>query len=161
MSRIPFRSVLLLVSCILLPLLIGTMGSLITYPNVTGWFAGLIKPWFSPPNWIFGPVWTILYILMGISLWLVIRNGWEGKLVRKAMAVFGLQLGANFLWSFVFFGLQSPVGGLINILVLLILIIGTILVFRNISHTASYLLIPYLCWVCFATLVNAAIVILN
>jgi translocator protein len=161
MSRTPLRSVILFVACIFLPLLIGAIGSLITYPGVTGWFAGLSKPWFSPPNWVFGPVWTILYILMGISLWLVIRNGWEEKHIRKAMALFGLQLGANFLWSLLFFGLQSPLGGLIDILVLLALIIGTILSFRNISLPASYLLIPYLCWVSFATLVNAAIVILN
>lgn len=161
MSRIPLRSVLLFVACVILPLLIGAIGSLITYPDVTGWFAGLSKPWFSPPNWVFGPVWTILYILMGISLWLVIRNGWEEKHIRKALALFGLQLAVNLLWSLLFFGLQSPLGGLIDILVLLALIIGTILSFRNISLPASYLLIPYLCWVCFATLVNAAIVILN
>ncbi len=161
MSRISTRSGLLLAACILLPLLIGSIGSLITYPGITGWFTGLTKPCFSPPNWVFGPVWTILYILMGISLWLVIRNGWEGEQVRKAMAVFGLQLVANFFWSLLFFGLKSPVGGLIDILVLLALIIGTILVFRKISLTASYLLVPYLCWVSFATLVNAAIVILN
>lgn len=161
MSQISLRSGLLLAACILIPLIIGAIGSLITYPNIAGWFAGLSKPWFSPPNWVFGPVWTILYILMGISLWLVIRNGWEGADVRKGMVLFGLQLVANFLWSVLFFGLQSPLGGLIDILVLLGLIISTILVFRRISLPASYLLIPYLCWVCFATAVNAGVVILN
>jgi tryptophan-rich sensory protein len=161
MSRISLRSGLLLAACILLPLIIGAIGSLITYPSIAGWFGGLTKPWFSPPNWIFGPVWTILYILMGISLWLVIRNGWEGEQVRKGMILFGLQLTVNFFWSVLFFGLQSPVGGLIDILVLLVLIMGNILVFRKISLTASYLLVPYLCWVSFATIVNAAIVILN
>jgi len=161
MSQISLRSGLVFLACILIPLIVGAIGSLITYPGISGWFPGLTKPWFSPPNWVFGPVWTILYILMGISLWLVIRNGWEGEDVRRAMALFGLQLVANFFWSILFFGLQSPLGGLIDIVILWVLIMGTILVFRKISLTASYLLVPYLCWVSFATLVNAAIVILN
>jgi tryptophan-rich sensory protein len=161
MVRLPIRSGILLAACILLPLIIGAIGSLFTYPHIAGWFAGLSKPWFSPPNWIFGPVWTILYIFMGISLWLVIRHGWEDEKIRQGMALFGLQLGANFLWSVIFFALHSPAGALIDILVLLVLIAGTILAFRKISPHASYLLVPYLCWVSFATILNAAIVILN
>lgn len=161
MKKLSARSILLLIACIVLPLIIGAIGSYITAPNISGWYSTLAKPWFTPPGWVFGPAWTVLYILMGISLWLIIKNGISTPMVRQAVIIFGFQLIINLLWSVIFFGMRSPVGGLVAILVLLVLIVLTIRSFRGVSPPAAYLLIPYLCWTCFATLLTAAVVILN
>ena len=139
-------------------LLIGMMGSFFTIKEIPGWYAGLNKPFFSPPNWLFGPVWTLLYIMMGVALYLVWKKSKKNK---KAMTIFAWQLGANFLWSMLFFGLHSPVLGLIDIVVLWVLIFRTIKSFYPISKISSYLLYPYLFWVSFASLLNAAIWWLN
>ena len=122
---------------------------------------GVNKPWFTPPNYVFGPVWTVLYILMGISLYLVIIQGWENKTVKTGIVLFAAQLGANLLWSLLFFGLHSPVASLACILVLLALIVATIITFSRLSKPAAVLLVPYLAWVCIATALNAGIVFLN
>lgn len=142
------------------PLLAAVIGSLATFPNIQTWYATLEKPTFSPPNWIFGPVWSLLYILMGISLYVVWTHP-EKQNKTKAFIAFGVQLILNVLWSVIFFGLHSPIGGLVIILGLLIAIIITMFFFWRFSKPASYLLIPYLLWVCFATILNGAIVILN
>ena len=158
---VTLRSSALAAACILGPLVCGGAVGFLTMGDITGWYATLNKPWFTPPNYVFGPVWTVLYILMGISLYLVIAAGWEKKEVKRGAMVFGAQLGANLLWSFLFFGLHSPIAGLVCILVLLALIVATIVTFRRVSVTVAWLLVPYLAWVCIATALNAGVVILN
>jgi translocator protein len=155
------RSAALAAACILTPLVAGTAVGFLTVADITGWYATLNKPWFTPPSYVFGPVWTVLYLLMGASLYLVIAGGWEKKSVKDGVLVFGAQLAVNLLWSFLFFGLHSPIAGLACIIVLLALIVATILAFRRVSGTAAWLLVPYLAWVCIATALNAAVVLLN
>lgn len=161
MTRYSPQSILLCITCILIPLIIGFVGSFFTVGSISGWYATLAKPWFNPPNWLFGPVWTILYILMGISLYLVVRNGLSDGIVRKAVIVYGAQLFINLLWSIVFFGWHSPGGAFITIIILFILIMATILTFWKINRNAAYLLIPYICWTGFAMLLNGAVMIIN
>jgi len=133
----------------------GLIGSVFTAQSVQTWYPTLAKPFFTPPSWIFAPVWTTLYLLMGISLYLVL-----GK--KKAdLRWFWLQLVLNVLWSIVFFGLQSPALGFLVILALFISIAMTIKSFVKIDKRAAYLFYPYLAWVIFATLLNLALVILN
>jgi translocator protein len=155
------RSAGLLILCIAIPLVIGFIGSIATLPAITGWYAGLNKPAFNPPGWVFGPVWTLLYILMGIALFLVVKNGVDTAPVRQAVLVFAAQLLANLAWSFLFFGMHSIILGLLDILLLFFLIVATMILFRRISPVAAYLLIPSICWVTFASLLNAMIGILN
>ncbi len=138
---------------------VGIIGSFFTYPAIPTWYATLTKPAFSPPNFVFGPVWTILYALMGISLYLVWTA--EAKSKRFALTVFFLQLGLNLLWSILFFGLRNPGLAFIEIIILWVSIIYTIKAFRPISKTASYLLYPYLSWVTFAAVLNYAIWMIN
>lgn len=154
-------NVFLLIFCIALPLFVGYTGSFFTMAGVSGWYQTLQKPWFNPPDWMFGPAWTILYILMGISWWLVLRHGIEKHTVRVATVWFLLQLGLNLLWSYVFFSMQSIIGGLCVIPVLIIMILLTMHYFRSASRGAVWLLLPYLCWTVFATLLNGMIFMLN
>lgn len=139
----------------------GVIGSFFTVPSIPTWYAALQKPEFSPPNFVFGPVWTTLYLLMGISLFLV----WKSKGGRdnkgKAMQVFFTQLILNVLWSIVFFGFHSLAGGLVVIVFLWLLIIETIREFSKINKIAAILLYPYLAWVTFASFLNLALVFLN
>lgn len=141
--------------------LAGFAATPLTISAITDWYAFLNKPLFSPPNWLFGPVWTVLYFLMGISLFLVWKLGLKKNGVRTAIKVFLAQLALNFLWSVFFFGLRSPLLGLIDILTLLVMIILTMQKFRPLSKAAFYLLVPYLLWVGFATLLNFSILVLN
>ncbi|MFH0966261.1 MAG: TspO/MBR family protein [Methanobacteriota archaeon] len=161
MKKISVHSLSIAAVCIITPLLIGFIGSLATMPSIPIWYAHLNKPWFSPPNWVFGPVWTLLYILMGVSLWLVIRNGLSPPGTKTGFLFYIAQLLFNLLWSFVFFGMQMPGLGLLVILILFMLIVATMVTFRKISRWACILLIPYLCWVGFATILNAALYVLN
>ncbi len=140
---------------------VGLLTTPFTVAAIPEWYASLIKPSFSPPNWIFGPVWTLLYFLMGVSFFLVWQLGWKKKKVQTAVYYFGAQIALNFLWSIAFFGLRSPLLGLINIITLLLFIILTMRHFYPLSKPAFYLLVPYLLWVSFASLLNAAIVVLN
>lgn len=137
----------------------GIIGSLFTTPAISTWYVTLNKPFFSPPNWIFAPVWTILYILMGISLYLVWTS--RGKIKQNALSIFFVQLGLNVLWSIIFFGLKNPIFAFVDIVALWIGIFLTIKSFTKINKLAGNLLIPYLLWVSFATLLNLSIVILN
>ena len=155
------RSLVLFILCIVVPLLAGVIGSLFTISSIPTWYASLIKPALTPPAWVFGPVWTTLYILMGISLYLVVREGAENKPVKQGMLVFAAQLIVNVLWSIVFFGLQSPLLGLVMILVLIVMILATIYSFYCVSPVAAALLVPYIAWVCIATYLNAMILVLN
>jgi len=142
-------------------LIAGFVGSVATMPSIPTWYASLQKPAFNPPNWIFGPVWTTLFIMMGVAAFLVWDKGLENKKVKISLAIFGLQLLLNVLWSILFFGLQSPLYAFIDIIMLWASILATIIYFYRISAAAAYLLIPYILWVSFASILNLSIVILN
>jgi benzodiazapine receptor len=150
-----------LVASLVLCLLAGFVGSIATTPKIDGWYASLNKPSFSPPNWIFAPVWTFLFVLMGIALYLVWKKGLAAKGVKVALAVFFLQLVLNMLWSFAFFGAQSPLAGLVVIFVLWMAIAGTMALFAPLSRGAALLLLPYILWVSFAEILNMRIYFLN
>lgn len=155
------RSLGLLVLCIAIPLIIGIIGALFTMPEVGNWYAGLLKPSFNPPAWLFGPVWTLLYILMGISLWLVIRDGMSSRPVQQAVALFAVQLGLNLAWSILFFGMHLIAVAFIEILILFVFILATTLTFKRINPTAGWLFIPYLCWTAFASVLTGTLWLLN
>jgi benzodiazapine receptor len=138
----------------------GGLGAIATAPKITSWYANLIKPEFSPPNWLFGPVWTILYLLMGIALFLVWKER-KSKEKRRAVGVFVVQLGLNILWSFLFFGMENPGAALVEIILMWMAIAATISEFGKINKTAGWLLVPYLLWVSFATVLNGAVYWLN
>lgn len=136
--------------------LAGVIGSVFTISAIPTWYAGLVKPDVRPPNWVFGPVWTTLYALMGIAGYLV----WS-KRRGQALRIFGVQLVLNATWSIIFFGLQSPGWALVNIVALWLAIVGTIKEFYRVSKPAAYLLVPYLVWVSFASYLNYSIWVLN
>jgi tryptophan-rich sensory protein len=142
-------------------LLAGVIGGLFTSSSIPTWYAALNKPAFNPPNWIFGPVWTLLYILMGVSLFLVWQKGLKNKKAKTAVTIFGIQLALNTLWSILFFGLKSPILGLGEIVVLWAFILLSIIKFSKISKTAAWLLLPYILWVSFAAVLNLSIFLLN
>lgn len=141
----------------------GGIGSLATTPNIPTWYAGLEKPFFNPPNWVFGPVWTLLYILIGISFYMVWAAPKPSARAKKSSATvwFAAQLMLNALWSLVFFGMHAPLAGVAVILLLLGSIIAMMRSFWPISKPASYLLIPYIAWVSFASMLNISIAVLN
>ena len=141
--------------------LVGLLSTPFTIASIPTWYQTLNKPSFSPPNWVFGPAWTILYFLMGVSLYLIWMKGLKNKKVKTGVKFFSIQLVLNFLWSIFFFGLHSPILGMIDIALLWIAILITIIKFYEISKPASYILIPYLLWVSFASVLNLFIVILN
>ncbi len=141
--------------------LAGIIGSIFTAKNIPLWYAGLVKPSFNPPNWVFGPVWTILYLMMGISFYIVWAYHSNSSVYRPAVIIFLIQLVLNLLWSFLFFGLKNPLAGFIEILILWAAILITIILFFRISKTASILLIPYLLWVSFASVLNYFLYKLN
>ena len=138
----------------------GILGSLFTFPSIKTWYITLLKPSFSPPNWIFGPIWTTLYALMGIALFLILTHK-KQKRNRHALFVFGIQLLLNILWSLVFFGGHSIAGGLIAIAALWIFIVLSLIEFARISKPAGLLLLPYLFWVSFASILNLSLYLLN
>ncbi len=142
-------------------LVIGFFSGFATQSSIDSWYVTLNKPSFNPPNWIFAPVWTLLYILMGIAAGIVWSKGYYHKWVKTAMYHFVFQLLFNGLWSIIFFGFQSPGLALIVILILLVLIAITYKWFKVVSNTAAYLLIPYFAWVLFATVLNFSICQLN
>ncbi len=149
-----------LIISILLSLSAGALGGLATASSVGSWYATLEKPVFNPPSWLFGPVWTLLYIMMGIALFLIWRiKDAPGK--KRAMMWFWIQLILNALWSPAFFGLESPLLGLVIIVPLWVAILMTIKAFYPINKLAGGLLIPYFLWVSFATILNASIWWLN
>ncbi len=141
--------------------LAGFLGALYTQPAIPGWYAALNKPAFTPPDRIFAPVWTGLYVLMGVALFLIWKNPVVSVAARRAKALFMAQLALNVAWSGVFFGLRWPLGGLAVIWVLWPLILATVIVFYRLSKPAGLLLVPYLAWVGFAAVLNYFIWILN
>ncbi len=152
----------LFVGSILICLVIGGSGSFFTETGTGSWYAEeLIKPELTPPGFLFGIVWTILYILMGICLYLLLTKDLSSKEVRIAVAFFLIQLVLNFSWSYLFFGLENPFAGLICVILLWIFILATIIASYKIDRRAAYLLVPYILWVTFATFLNWQILILN
>lgn len=143
-------------------LLVGYSASVVTRPSVETWYPTIVKPIFNPPNWIFMPMWTLLYILMAVAaglVWDKIKE--QNEVVKKALAFFLIQLTLNAIWSYLFFGLKNPMLALIEIALLWLMIYETYLKFIKINKTAGYLLIPYLAWVAFAAILNASIWWLN
>lgn len=139
---------------------VGILGSIFTIPSITTWYSHLNKPIFNPPNWIFGPVWTILYFLIGISLYLIL----EQKLKKERnviLSIFSLQLFLNFLWSIIFFGMHLPMLAFVEIAFLWGSIIWLVVNFWKFSKLAALILVPYLCWVSFAAILNLTVAILN
>ncbi|MCB1377601.1 MAG: tryptophan-rich sensory protein [Alphaproteobacteria bacterium] len=149
---------LVLAGFILLCLAVGGLGGWVTAQSVVDWYPTLIKPSWNPPNWIFGPVWTTLYVLMAIAAWLVWRGG--GR-TGGAMVLFFSQLALNFAWSFLFFGARSPWLGLVDIAMLWVALLLTAIAFFQRSRLAGTLMLPYLAWVSFAAVLNFAIWRLN
>ena len=137
------------------------LGGLFTAQSVGAWYLTLQKPAFTPPGWLFGPVWTLLYFMMGIALYLIWKRAGAGAEGRGALMLFALQLLLNVAWSAVFFGRQSPLGGLLIIVALWLTLALTIWRFRQISPLAAGLLVPYLAWISFAAVLNFAIWRLN
>lgn len=137
----------------------GILGSFFTVSSIPTWYVTLNKPVFSPPNWVFGPVWTLLYIMIGVSFYLI----WVSKVKNKQRAIhlFLIQLILNALWSIIFFGMKNPVLALVDIVVLWVVIVLTIKSFHKINKLAAKLLYPYIAWVSFAAILNLYIVILN
>ncbi len=161
MGRIRLTEILKLLICIIICESAGVIGSIFTTPAIPGWYAALVKPSFTLPNWLFAPVWTGLYLLMGISAFLVWRKSLDNHLVNSGLRIFILQLFLNTLWSFLFFGLKSPLLGLIEIMILWIAILLTIRSFLKVSNTAGLLLLPYILWVSFAAILNFSLWRLN
>jgi tryptophan-rich sensory protein len=143
-----------LIGCIALCQAAGIVGGIFTAQSVRTWYVTLQKPSFAPPNWVFGPAWITLYTLMGIALYLVWQKTDEANVPRAVFIVFGIQLVLNALWSYVFFGLRSPLLGFIEITLLWAAIVATIILFWRISSAAALLLTPYLLWVTFAAALN-------
>ena len=153
------RKIIKLILSILIPFVASAIGSIFTANSISTWYINLIKPSFNPPNWVFGPVWTLLYLLMGISLYFV----WVNKSKQKKIALiwFSAQLILNTLWSILFFGLKNPLAAFIEIIILWFTILMTIIYFYRIDKKSAYLLIPYILWVSFAAILNCFIWILN
>ena len=140
---------------------VAAIGGMATSSAVDSWYEAVEKPSWNPPNAVFGPVWTVLYVAMAVAAWLVAREGLDLHAVRIALATYSAQLALNLAWTVVFFGLESRVGGLVVIAALLLAIAVTIVRFWPISRVATWLLVPYLAWVAFASSLNLAIVVLN
>jgi tryptophan-rich sensory protein len=137
---------------------VAFVGSTVTLPKIPAWYAGLAKPWFTPPNAVFGPAWTFLYVTMAVAAW---RIGTGPAERTRATVLFVVQLALNAIWSPVFFGLEAPKLGLVVIVALLIALAATLIAFWRVDRVAGLLLAPYLVWICYATALNAAIVALN
>ena len=139
----------------------SVLGQIATYPNLVPWYSALAKPSFNPPNWIFAPVWTALYVLMAAAVWRVLRfsHGSDGR--RFALGLFFLQLALNAAWSWMFFAAHSPLLGLMNILLQLLIIVATVIAFARLDRLAALYLIPLAGWVAFASVLNFAIWRLN
>ncbi len=156
----PFRQVVALVAFLALCLAVGAIGGFATMPEVPAWYATLAKPSFNPPDWVFGPVWTTLYIVMAAAAWLVWRaSGWAGA--SGSLSLFLLQLALNLAWSFIFFRFHQVGLALLDVLAMLAAIAAITFAFRRHSSLAAILLLPYLAWVTFAAVLNAAIWRLN
>lgn len=153
------KKVLLFFGCLLLTLLTGSVSGLLTANEIRNWYSTLHKPAFNPPNWVFGPVWTILYLLMGISLFMILQT--NIKLKHNAIILFSAQLVLNFFWSIIFFNLHLIGAAFIEILILWACILLMVVQFYKIRKAAALLQLPYLAWVSFASLLNFAVWMIN
>jgi tryptophan-rich sensory protein len=156
------RPVLLLLLAVAVVASAGLIGNLATIPNIPVWYAGLNKPGFTPPNWVFGPVWSLLYAMMVLAFWRILlrRARWTAPGWR-IVGVFLVQMALNAFWSVAFFGMHNPLLGLVVVIALELMIVATIITFRPIDSISAWLLAPYAVWVGYATALNAAIVGLN
>lgn len=151
-----------IISVVLTCMAIGYLSGMVTQSAITTWYPTLVKPSFNPPNWIFAPVWSMLYLMMGVAAGLVWnRIDFEKEAVKKALIFFIIQLALNALWSILFFGLKNPMLAGVEIILLWLMIYETYFLFSKISKTAGYLMLPYLAWVSFATILNVSIWWLN
>ncbi len=150
-----------LVLSILIPVLVGAFSGYFTSSGVNGWYAIASKPWFNPPNWIFAPVWSMLYVLMGIAFFFLWKSGAPKDIKQTAIILFAVQLVLNFFWSIIFFKMQQPGWAFAEIILMWVMILLTILWFGKINSAAAWLLVPYISWVSFASVLNYSIWRLN
>ena len=155
------NNTLKLIIAVAVPLAVGGLSGFATAGGVATWYPTLTKPSFNPPAWVFGPVWTVLYIMMGVAAFLVWREGLASEGVKLALTVFAVQLALNGLWSILFFGMQAPGWALVEIIALWLAIIATVVFFWRVVPAAGMLLLPYLAWVSFAAVLNASLWWLN
>jgi translocator protein len=160
-GKISIQSYPKLAAAVLFCLIVGSMGSLVTITGPGSWYTTLQKPFFAPPGWVFAPVWITLFVLMGIALCLIWESGTEKRDVKVALGIFGVQFFLNVIWSFLFFGLRSPLLGFIDILLLWVMIVTTIWAFYRVKKSAAYFLIPYIAWVTLALALNGTIYYMN
>lgn len=137
--------------------LAGFIGSIFTTPAIPTWYAGLVKPALTPPSWIFAPVWTALFAMMGVAVFLIWKKGLDKKGVKIALIIFDIQLVLNVFWSVIFFGLKSPGWAFVEIIFLWLAIVAVIIAFAKISRPTAWLLVPYIIWVSFAGYLNYSI----
>jgi tryptophan-rich sensory protein len=159
--QFPGENILKLVISLVIPQLAGYWGSRFIRGSISTWYVSLKKPAFTPPDWVFEPVWIMLYFLMGIALYLVWRQGINRIDVQRALYIFFFQLAVNVFWVFMFFGRQSPAQALAVLAVLLLLIALTFFSFYTVNSDAAFCLVPYMVWVAFALILNLYIVIMN
>ncbi|MFA6549724.1 MAG: TspO/MBR family protein [Candidatus Margulisiibacteriota bacterium] len=154
------KNIIALVLFLLVPLAVGFLGSFVTISNIPTWYAGLNKPFFNPPNWLFGPAWTFLYITMGIAAFLVWKS--EPSSARNtALIFFGIQLLLNAIWTPIFFGAHMLLLAFFELVLLWVFILLTIVKFSTVSLPAAWLLAPYVLWVSFASVLNFSVWWLN
>lgn len=153
------KIVKLLIS-VLVPLVIGFAGGIFTSSSVNNWYTTINKPSFTPPGWLFGPAWTLLYILMGLAFYFAWLKGFGGN-PSLCIGIFAVQLILNFLWSILFFGLKAPLYAFVEIVFLWVAILINVIVFFRVSRVSGYLLLPYILWVSFASALNLGVVLLN
>lgn len=155
------RNIFKLIIAVTVPVAVGAASGFFTVTGADSWYKTIQKPSWNPPNWIFGPVWTTLYVMMGIGLFLVWKTDTGRKLKRAAVLLFSVQLVLNFFWSFIFFNQQQIGWALVEIILLWVFILLTIFSFSKVSRPAAWLMVPYISWVSFATILNYTIWRLN
>ena len=155
------RDLSLLALFVIACIVVGGVSGFFTAGEVDAWYSSLIKPVWNPPNWVFGPVWTILYALMGVAAFLVYREGFQRREVKIALGIFSVQLALNFFWSILFFSYKNLFASFVEIIILWVAILATIISFYRVSRPAALIMLPYLLWVSFASILNYSIWILN
>jgi len=161
MTNFNVREIPKFIVSILIVFLTGAVGTVFTLKEITTWYVNIPKPAWTPPNWAFGPIWTTLYVLIGISLFLVWREGLGRKEVKIAIVVFAVQLLLNLVWSLIFFGTHNIAGGLVMVIMLWISILINIIIFYRISKPAGLILVPYIIWVSIAAYLNYSVYLLT